>query len=387
MSQIIKVPLRIVQSMKQYQSRAETSLDLRLVAEYADRYRQKLPMDPIQVCGQKHTALYIVDGHHRFEALKQAYGDMQAYVDVEVVDTRTDPSVVRWNAAGSNTKHGKPRTPADKRKAVEMVLQDYPNTSDAQIAQHCDVSRMFVFKLRDELGIPHPQNEQIAARQASAPMPPPPPPPSPSEGDETRNGVVNVYNGVSSEEPQARPAIPPPPASPPDEGEEPPAIQRPPIPPPPPRDESTAGRSKVSQMRLKDELMRPIPADLREFYARRAEVMTVATALRGALATIRKGMGDNDPLWACIDANTVTSLENVVKTVEDCRPWAVCPVCSGMSTSCQWCGNRGGFISKKQAENIKQTEPELWALLHRVQEKNSVPPPPAPREETPYEAP
>lgn len=364
MSEIIKVPMRIVQSMQQYQSRADTSLDPKTVEEYAERYRQGLQMDPIQVCGQKHLSLYITDGHHRFEGMKRAGFDPQKEIEVEVVDSRVLPQVVRWNAAGSNTKHGKPRTRADKQKAVEMALSDFPNESDETIAQHCDVDRKTVWNARERLGIPHPQGEQISAVQAaivqqkSTPPPPPPTPPQPPEEDgEGRNDVVEFHNSVSS--PEATPPPPPPPPATP-----PPPPSRPPLPKPPcqwPKPVEPA-----CNQRLKDEMYRPIPNDLRDFYARRVEVMAVSKNLREIIATLRKGVQEHDPLWACVDAATLTSLESILKAVDECQPRYICPACSGMSPGCQLCAHRGGFIGKEQFENIVANDPELMSYMKRA---------------------
>src|SRR6266446_5418739 len=50
----------------------------------------------------------------------------------------------------SNAEHGLPRTNADKRKAVLLLLADaeWSQWSDGQIARRCQVSQVFVSKLR-----------------------------------------------------------------------------------------------------------------------------------------------------------------------------------------------------------------------------------------------
>src|SRR5262249_20284084 len=50
----------------------------------------------------------------------------------------------------ANGEHGLPRTPADKRKAVGLLLADpeWNQWSDREIARHCHVSNFLVSKLR-----------------------------------------------------------------------------------------------------------------------------------------------------------------------------------------------------------------------------------------------
>src|SRR5207302_2913230 len=50
----------------------------------------------------------------------------------------------------SNADHGLPRTNADKKKAVTLLLADaeWSQWSDCEIARHCQVSQVFVSKLR-----------------------------------------------------------------------------------------------------------------------------------------------------------------------------------------------------------------------------------------------
>jgi hypothetical protein len=57
-------------------------------------------------------------------------------------------------ALGSNTTHGLRRTPADKRRAVEVMLRDeeWAKWSDREIARLCDLSHAFVSGVRRELG-------------------------------------------------------------------------------------------------------------------------------------------------------------------------------------------------------------------------------------------
>jgi ParB-like nuclease domain len=90
----------------------------------------------------------LIDGHHRLEARKQV-GDTE--IDVIVVKgNRTDAIKL---AATSNISHGLPRTHADKRKAIKMLLEDgvLASFSNRRIAEMLQVHHETVGTVRHEL--------------------------------------------------------------------------------------------------------------------------------------------------------------------------------------------------------------------------------------------
>lgn len=92
------------------------------------------------------TKYIVVDGFHRLHALSLMG---RPTVTVEYVDG--DLADAQYLALRSNTKHGLPRSNADKEKVVTAALS-HPLTrdlSDNQIAQICGVSRSFVGAVRD----------------------------------------------------------------------------------------------------------------------------------------------------------------------------------------------------------------------------------------------
>jgi hypothetical protein len=92
---------------------------------------------------------WLVDGFHRFFAHQRA-GLTDILVDVRP-GTQRDAQLF---ALGVNDKHGLQRTNADKRKAVQIVLEDieWQDFSDSKIAKICNVSVAFVAKCRKEFG-------------------------------------------------------------------------------------------------------------------------------------------------------------------------------------------------------------------------------------------
>jgi hypothetical protein len=90
------------------------------------------------------------DGFHRYFAHKRAgFLDIEANVNE---GTKRDAFKACLKA---NSKHGKPRTPEERRYVVQMALEDieYGDASDHVIAELCDVSVQTVGRVRKLLGL------------------------------------------------------------------------------------------------------------------------------------------------------------------------------------------------------------------------------------------
>jgi hypothetical protein len=90
------------------------------------------------------------DGFHRFHAHKRAgFKDIEANV---YQGTKRDAFLACLKANG---KHGKPRTPDERRYVVQMALEDIElgEKTDSEIALICDVSSMTVGRVRKALGL------------------------------------------------------------------------------------------------------------------------------------------------------------------------------------------------------------------------------------------
>ena len=90
------------------------------------------------------------DGFHRFHAHKRA-----GFLDIESnvkQGTKRDAFIACLFANG---KHGKQRTPDERRWVVQLALEDIElgEKSDAEIGVHCDVSAMTVGRVRKALGL------------------------------------------------------------------------------------------------------------------------------------------------------------------------------------------------------------------------------------------
>lgn len=120
-------------------------LDAKTVDEYAEVYSEGGELPPVKVVydGKDY---WLWDGFTRIEARKKAG---LADVDVEVTKGNQRDAVLL--SCGANAQHGLKRSNADKRKAVETLLQDpeWAKWSDQQIADSVFVSQPFVRSVRE----------------------------------------------------------------------------------------------------------------------------------------------------------------------------------------------------------------------------------------------
>jgi len=118
------------------------------------------------------------DGFHRFHAHKRAgFLDIEAEVNQ---GTKRDAFLACLKANG---KHGKPRTPDERRYVVQMALEDIElgGKTDVEIAAICDVSSMTVGRVRKALGLEKAarvdkNGRMVDVSRSGRPMAPPPPP-------------------------------------------------------------------------------------------------------------------------------------------------------------------------------------------------------------------
>jgi len=90
------------------------------------------------------------DGFHRFHAHKRA-----GFLDIEAVVNQGTKRDAFLACLKANGKHGKPRTPEERRYVVQLALEDIELGSkfDVDIAAICDVSSMTVGRVRKAMGL------------------------------------------------------------------------------------------------------------------------------------------------------------------------------------------------------------------------------------------
>lgn len=127
------------------QTRAKIDADT--VRDYADAMTDGATFPAITVFYDG-TAYWLADGFHRLAAAK---GLGWRDIDADVKQGTCRDAILY--SVGANALHGLRRTNADKRRAVECLLNDeeWSGWSDRKIAEKCGVSHEFVRCLRPSL--------------------------------------------------------------------------------------------------------------------------------------------------------------------------------------------------------------------------------------------
>lgn len=127
------------------QSRVELSEPA--VAEYAAAMEEGTELPPIVVFHDG-SAYWLADGFHRVMAANRANVEWLK-ADIR---TGTKRDAILFSV-GANATHGLPRTNADKRRSVEMLLADeeWSQWSNKEVARRCSVNPSLVDKMRHQL--------------------------------------------------------------------------------------------------------------------------------------------------------------------------------------------------------------------------------------------
>jgi len=130
----LSIPLAKIRAEESTQPRA--AIDRTLVDEYAEALERGDVFPPIYVLldGEQY---WLVDGFHRLAA--------HAKAGAKTINARVSNGTRRdaeWQCLAANATHGKRRTRADKRRAIERALMDeeWRKKSDREIARHLHVS-------------------------------------------------------------------------------------------------------------------------------------------------------------------------------------------------------------------------------------------------------
>jgi len=127
------------------QSRVE--LNQETVAEYAQAFTAGATFPPVVVFFDGVT-YWLADGFHRYFGARDAG---ESAIDAEIrTGTQRDAVLYSW---GANDKHGLPRSNADKRHIVTVILKDEQGRqwSDRDIAKRFGFSHPFVGNVRRSL--------------------------------------------------------------------------------------------------------------------------------------------------------------------------------------------------------------------------------------------
>lgn len=125
-----------------------TKLDEDAVVDYLANVGELPPIDVYRVVDR----FYVTNGFHRHYVLVKAGKDM---IPVRIVGEGTiEDAILEATSNASNRKNGLRLTRADKRRSVRLTIlcPKAEGWTDAEIAEHCGVSRPLVAEVRAELG-------------------------------------------------------------------------------------------------------------------------------------------------------------------------------------------------------------------------------------------
>ncbi len=141
------------------------------------------------------------DGFHRFHAHKRA-----GFLDIEAIINQGTKRDAFRACLKANSKHGKPRTPDERRYVVQMALEDieYGESSDGVIAELCDVSVHTVGRVKKLLGLEKTSTvgkdgRRINTANIGRPAAPPPEPEPEYTEDDKLHEMAIEHTALSEE--------------------------------------------------------------------------------------------------------------------------------------------------------------------------------------------
>ena len=137
-------------------TQSRESISEEAVADYFEVLEAEGDLPPVTVFFDG-LDYYLADGFHRILAYKRAE---RAYIDADVKGG-TARDAIKY-ALQANAEHGLRRTAADKRKAVNMALDDeeWGKLTAREVARLCKVSHTFVSNvLKDRQGVSKPKEK------------------------------------------------------------------------------------------------------------------------------------------------------------------------------------------------------------------------------------
>jgi hypothetical protein len=263
------------------QTRAD--LDPAVCDEYREHYLAGDTFPPLDVF-RIASKFVLVDGFHRLRAASSAG---LSEIDC-AVHTGTLLEALKF-ALGANQRHGLRRTNADKRRAVEMSLQAFPELSNREHALLCGVTHPFVANVKALVTV-----TTLSPSQRSGNSKPPP--------------NKQIYSdGVARSQPP------------------------------------TAAPPKL------DGIGQPIPSDLLIAWSEAAvmgRALRVVNEIRGH---ITRAQSERNVLFSEMNIpHALSHLDSLCVQLNSVKPFVLCPTCHGATDerkTCAVCDGRG-FVSE-----------------------------------------
>ena len=116
-----------------------------IVAEYVEALGEGARFPPVVVF-RADGADVLADGFHRVRAYQQAGRD-----EIEADVYQGGPAEALWFALGANRAHGQRLNEGDKRRAIELAYEAWPDISQRRIAAHVGCNQSYVGRVRAQV--------------------------------------------------------------------------------------------------------------------------------------------------------------------------------------------------------------------------------------------
>lgn len=173
--QIDTTPLLLSALRRDGGTQSRSELDAAHIERLREARSMGATLPPVKVYHDG-SNYWLVDGFHRVKAA-ELDGAPTILAEVQQGDQRA----AILASCGANHDHGLPRSTADKRRAVALMLSDgeWGAWSDREIARQCNVSHTFVSKMRETTGNVASENRTFVDRH----------------GNVSKMNVANIGNG------------------------------------------------------------------------------------------------------------------------------------------------------------------------------------------------
>ena len=296
------------------------------VTAYTEAYKAGKSLPPIDIfVGSASKKRILADGFHRFTAAQQA-----GLVELPCTLHKGEKKDALRFALSANSTHGLPRTNADKRNAVKIALETFPDLSNRAIAEICAVSAPFVGDHRPADNASAVQAENTNKNDTASAI-------ERAEAREARSaGKKASAEGDNDKGAQNEPT---PHCN---------VKEEPPKPPTKRIGRDGKARSMPKQKTRCDALGYPIPAEILESWDRANEAAAQVSTFRTLSGLAKRASEGHDIAFIEVNLQTViASLSQCATEWERAVPYAVCSTCQGEKPreSCGLCKGRG-YVSQ-----------------------------------------
>lgn len=113
-----------------------------VVADYADRMTEGAQFPPV-VLFHDGNRYYLADGFHRYMAAQR-----NRFIDIDADVRAGTKEDALWFALGANKANGHRMTAGDKRHAIRVAIETWPERSGAAIAEQVGCSPQYVLQIK-----------------------------------------------------------------------------------------------------------------------------------------------------------------------------------------------------------------------------------------------